>query len=649
MHDHENVAATRADGDRAPARKPAPPQPLHGLPGLQDTVGNTAVVQLLRQSGHAWAEGTDQDRSEDRHRHGPDCGHRQPERTAAPVQRSAVHDVLRAPGRPLDDATRTDMETRLGADFSDVRIHDDGAAKASAAEVGARAYTSGSHVVIGEGGGDGHTLAHELTHVIQQRQGPVAGTEDGSGLKVSDPSDRFEREAEATAKRVMSEAPSTVRRSAAHAGGRPSPEGTAQDSAPVQRAGNGTKRKERKEKRKDRALGAELRNVETDGAAVGSSEFEEFGNTHRNAAVDPDATGEEVGVHMAGARVEDAPIVDRFRHAFNQLESWCTHLRKESPDTYDAAAKKYDLEMRHRFTKEIKARTKQYKAAFRDLNNDLYAMEAEKVEFELFVEERADELRAQLGQLSQAYARPGSGTREIHDAVTEDDWRKTWHERITQVNIVIGSIWPEYEKQLDAWIQRNSHIRNKAPVGKLEYIGSLAKGYKGPPKQHVRYIPEDFDVDANLYAPALAEYAQRVDKLTPDRERVFGRNTTIKPLIAFADKVQKELVSRIEGIADDPSDLFDVAIHAPETIVQKEERELDEALYAVRAHGGRHFTELIGHLKEAGLLPKEPDVPAALPSEPNGRQKAALKKVVDTWADGKFRDESAFAALVRSL
>ncbi|MYR64083.1 DUF4157 domain-containing protein, partial [Streptomyces sp. SID625] len=104
------------------------------------------------------------------------------------------------------------MEARLGADFSDVRMHTDQAARRSAAEIGARAYTSGSHVVVGEGGADRHTLAHELTHVVQQRQGPVAGTDHGDGLRVSDPSDRFEREAEANAHRVLAAAlPTTTR------------------------------------------------------------------------------------------------------------------------------------------------------------------------------------------------------------------------------------------------------------------------------------------------------------------------------------------------------------------------------------------------------------------------------------------------------
>lgn len=158
---------------------------------LQRSVGNAAVVQMLRQAGHLAG----------RHQHGDGCGHQQPEQ--APVQRSAVHEVLRGKGSPLDAPVRQEMEARMGADFSDVRLHTGTTAQRSAAELGARAFTSGNHVVIGEGGGDHHTLAHELTHVVQQRQGAVAGTDNGSGLRVSDPGDRFEREAEANATQVM--------------------------------------------------------------------------------------------------------------------------------------------------------------------------------------------------------------------------------------------------------------------------------------------------------------------------------------------------------------------------------------------------------------------------------------------------------------
>ncbi|MFF3981187.1 DUF4157 domain-containing protein [Streptomyces sp. NPDC001828] len=209
---------------RAPGRGSGVPA---GLLALQSTAGNAAVVQMLRAAGHAWSE-------PERHQHGAGCGHQQ-----ASVQRTAVHDVLRSGGQPLDDATRADMEGRLGADFSDVRIHNDGAAKASAAEVGARAYTSGSHVVIGEGGGDKHTLAHELTHVIQQRQGPVAGTDNGQGLSVSDPGDRFEREAEANATRVMRSSTSLPRHAeeAAEGGGAPI-EGAVQRRVSVRDARN---------------------------------------------------------------------------------------------------------------------------------------------------------------------------------------------------------------------------------------------------------------------------------------------------------------------------------------------------------------------------------------------------------------------------
>ncbi|MFI9562758.1 DUF4157 domain-containing protein [Streptomyces rishiriensis] len=176
---------TDRSGDRGhrPGPLPAgPATPAAALLALQRTAGNAAVSRAVE---------------EQRHEHDAHCGH------GPAVQRSAVHQVLRSPGRPLDPALRSEMEGRFGGDdFSAVRVHTDAVAQRSAADIGAKAYTSGSHVVWD--GQDKHTLAHELDHVRQQSRGSVPGTDNGSGLRVSDPSDWAERQAEDTARRVMS-------------------------------------------------------------------------------------------------------------------------------------------------------------------------------------------------------------------------------------------------------------------------------------------------------------------------------------------------------------------------------------------------------------------------------------------------------------
>jgi Domain of unknown function (DUF4157) len=123
--------------------------------------------------------------------------------------RSPVEDVVSSGGEPLADDVRSDMEARLGHDFGDVRVHRDAAADESAKAVNASAYTVGSHLVFQGSTFEPQTqegrriLAHELTHVVQQRGGPVAGTPAGGGLTVSDPSDRFEQEAERIADRAV--------------------------------------------------------------------------------------------------------------------------------------------------------------------------------------------------------------------------------------------------------------------------------------------------------------------------------------------------------------------------------------------------------------------------------------------------------------
>src|SRR6516165_3480149 len=86
-----------------------------------------------------------------------------------------VHEVLRAPGQPLDRETRAFMEPRFGHDFSRVRVHTDARASESARAVNAFAYTVGRNVVFDAGQYAPHSrdgqqlLAHELTHVVQQQ------------------------------------------------------------------------------------------------------------------------------------------------------------------------------------------------------------------------------------------------------------------------------------------------------------------------------------------------------------------------------------------------------------------------------------------------------------------------------------------------
>jgi hypothetical protein len=145
------------------------------------------------------------------------------------AQRSPVKDVVgRGGGRPLEDDTRADMEARFGEDFSGVRVHTDGHASDSARSVNAHAYTVGNDIVFGGGRYDPsspsgqRTIAHELTHVVQQRSGPVDGTPAAGGIRLSHPADRFEQAAERNAERLMAAPPATPA---------PAPQPTAQREA----------------------------------------------------------------------------------------------------------------------------------------------------------------------------------------------------------------------------------------------------------------------------------------------------------------------------------------------------------------------------------------------------------------------------------
>lgn len=148
----------------------------------------------------------------------PEVAPRKPAAHAPLVQRRAessdasfaapasVHRTLSSPGRPLDPGTRSDMESRFGHDFGNVRIHNDSQAGQSARDIHAHAYTSGDHIAFAPGKYQPEScsgrelLAHELAHTVQQ-----AGLQRrGSDLAVdTEPGSALEHEADAAARSAL--------------------------------------------------------------------------------------------------------------------------------------------------------------------------------------------------------------------------------------------------------------------------------------------------------------------------------------------------------------------------------------------------------------------------------------------------------------
>jgi Domain of unknown function (DUF4157) len=107
----------------------------------------------------------------------------------------------RGTGSPLARSVSRQLESAYGESLSDVRVHTGEHAAELARAVSARAFTVGSDIFFAGGEyspatrGGQELIAHEVAHVVQQRGAPAAGQ-----LRVSQPGDATEREAEAMAR-----------------------------------------------------------------------------------------------------------------------------------------------------------------------------------------------------------------------------------------------------------------------------------------------------------------------------------------------------------------------------------------------------------------------------------------------------------------
>lgn len=121
-------------------------------------------------------------------------------------------------GNALPGGVKSKMEGKLGADFSDVKVHTGGDSEKASEDLNAKAFTVGNDVHFNSGQYDPSSkegeklLAHELTHVVQGQRGGVQRKEDSDGadaegadgeeMEVSDPDEPAEKEADEVSEAV---------------------------------------------------------------------------------------------------------------------------------------------------------------------------------------------------------------------------------------------------------------------------------------------------------------------------------------------------------------------------------------------------------------------------------------------------------------
>ncbi len=107
----------------------------------------------------------------------------------------------RGGGSALESTLQSKMEGAMGTSFKDVRIHRDAESDTLNRSITAKAFTTGSDIFLREdqNPNDSSLLAHELTHVVQQRS-----MSSGGRMSVGAHDNSYEQQADSVAKAVTS-------------------------------------------------------------------------------------------------------------------------------------------------------------------------------------------------------------------------------------------------------------------------------------------------------------------------------------------------------------------------------------------------------------------------------------------------------------
>lgn len=220
---NERTRVRRPEGDPVAAA-----QPLHSL---HASIGNGAIARMLQREEAEEELQAKHDPGLAQREQAPEEEELQAKHDSGLAQRepapevgmaggglseglSSRIDAQRGGGSALDEGTRTTMEDTLGAPLDGVRVHVGGESDSLNRSITAKAFTTGNDVFVRSDNwapGSSSTqrlLAHELTHVVQQRSMPG----DGGGMSVGAADTHEEREADGVADTVMQRAAEPVQR-----------------------------------------------------------------------------------------------------------------------------------------------------------------------------------------------------------------------------------------------------------------------------------------------------------------------------------------------------------------------------------------------------------------------------------------------------
>lgn len=338
--------------------------------------------------------------------------------------------------------------------------------------------------------------------------------------------------------------------------------------------------------------------------------MDDFGNLNRVQQVDPDLVSEKLdedtermgikvedvnektgiwrpSIKEETARPEDPPLYQPFRKAFHHAHNVLLSLKESSN------IEKNILNMSSNRLLEIAGEVKKisldYKGNYRSFISISSVNRLKNVYFK-----KLDEQIVQCNYLVEymiaAYrtAAPpefngfeGFSDNQLAAEKNNDGkgiWQRKWWAMVQEVNQLLRQRWALGKQGIKNWVyqqqvEQGLGYMDPNMIGDLDYIGSLAKGYKSAPKQYIRFLPENFDVDARLDAPPLAVYAIR-HGASVDRGSVKPQEGVIPKLDAFRKTVQLYL-EKIPGV--DKNDEFEVFIRADNVTDLVAEKHVDIA------------------------------------------------------------------------